>query len=169
MPERGPFMSQLLDLGVPLALWGDSWQKAKEWARLQSCWRGPAVYGPDYIKAIQGAKVVLGLLSKGNRDLHTQRSAEVPFVGHAIFCAQRTCEHSFLFKEGVEAVFWDNAEECASRCHELLADGRRRRLMTEAARQRIIAHQLSNDEVLEAVLSRLFADEPASLRRHAFA
>jgi hypothetical protein len=157
MPERGPFMARLLDLDVPLAIWGDLWYKAAEWPRLQPCWRGPAVYGPDYIKAIQCSKVALGLLSRGNRDLHTTRSAEVPFIGGAVFCAQRTIEHSFLLEEGEEALFWDDADECARRCRELLAEAPRRERMTAAARRRIVVHRLSNDEVIADILGRAAA------------
>ena len=152
MPERGPFMARLLELGVPLAIWGDLWQKAPEWPQLQSCWRGPAVYGSDYIKAIQCSKIALGLLSRGNRDLHTTRSAEVPFIGGAVFCAQRTSEHSFLLQEGEEAVFWDDSNECAARCREMLADAARRQRMADAARARIVAHRLSNDDVIAEIL-----------------
>ena len=152
MPERGPFLSRLLELGVPLSIWGHSWHRAKEWSRLRACWRGSALHGDDYVNAINGAKVALGLLSKGNRDLHTTRSAEVPFIGGAVFCAERTEEHSYLFKEGKEAAFWSDEEECASRCIELLADAPLRRQMAEAARRRIVAHRLSNDEVLAAVI-----------------
>ena len=162
MPERGPFMCRLLDLGVPLTIWGDLWHKAPEWSRLQSCWRGPAVYGPDYIKAIQCAKIALGLLSRGNRDLHTTRSAEVPFIGGAVFCAQRTPEHSFLFEDDREALLWSTAGECAGRCQELLTDASRRRQMAEAARHRIVAHRLSNDEVLAMILARALSEDPAA-------
>jgi len=161
MPERGPFMTRLLELGVPLTIYGHSWEKAPEWPRLRSAWRGSAIYGPDYVKAIQCAKVALGLLSKGNRDLHTTRSAEVPFIGGAVFCAERTPEHSFLFQEEAEAAFWNDAEECAQQCHDLLASGPRRRRMVEAARRRIIAHELSNDAVLTTILSRVLPAYPA--------
>ena len=155
MPERGPFMSRLLDLGVPLSIWGHSWQKAKEWPRLSVCWRGSAIHGTDYVKAIQCSKIALGLLSAGNRDLHTTRSAEVPFIGGAIFCAQRTREHSWLFEENREAVFWDDAEECARKCAELLRDAPRRSSMAAAARRRIMARRLSNDEVLAGIIGEL--------------
>ncbi len=155
MPERGPFMSRLLDLGVPLTIWGHSWQKAKEWPRLSSCWRGPAIYGADYVSAIQCSKIAIGMLSKGNRDLHTTRSAEVPFIGEAVFCAERTSEHLFLFKENEEAVFWQSPEECAFKCAELLGDAARRRSVVEAARRCIVAHRLSNDEVMAGILAEL--------------
>lgn len=152
MPERGPFMVELLDRGVPLAIWGDSWQKAPEWERLRACWRGPAVYGREYVKAISGAKITLGLLSKGNRDLHTQRSAEVPFIGGAAFCAERTVEHEKLYRADKEALFWSSGVECAERCVRLLADEPRRLEMAAAAKRRVCEWRLSNDEVLAALL-----------------
>ena len=152
MPERGPLMARLLELGVPLTIRGDHWQHAPEWEKLRPVIRGKAIYGRDYVKAIQGAKVALGLLSKGNRDLHTQRSVEVPFIGGAVFCAERTPEHEKLLQDGAEAVFWSTPGECASRCAELLADEPRRARMAAAAQQRMKAWQLSNDEVVAAVL-----------------
>ena len=161
MPERGPFMVRLLELGVPLTIWGDHWRKAREWGRLQTFIRGPSVYGPDYVRAIQCAKVALGLLSKGNRDLHTQRSAEVPFIAGAVFCAERTDEHERLYRNGEEALFWSTAEECAARCRELLPAGDRRRRIAVAARSRVEAWRLSNDEVLASIL-RVLAGEPAA-------
>ena len=92
MPERGPLLASLLEAGVPLSIHGDGWRKAAEWPVLQPSWRGPALYGEDYVKAIRHARVCLGLLSKGNRDLHTQRSMEIPFAG-GLLCAERTSEH----------------------------------------------------------------------------
>ena len=122
MPERGPFLAQLLERGVPLAIWGDRWHKAPEWPQLRRCWRGPGLFDDDaYAAAIQSARVCLGLLSHGNRDLHTTRSMEIPALG-GLLCAERTEEHLALYEEGREAVFWSDAEECAALCHDLLSD-----------------------------------------------
>ncbi len=73
-PERGPFLLELALLGVPLTIRGANWNKAAEWSELQKFWAGGQIQGDDYAKAIQCARVNLGLLSKGNRDLHTTRS-----------------------------------------------------------------------------------------------
>ena len=113
-----------------------------------------AVFAPIISFAIIGVVFIIVTIralrmSKGNRDLHTTRSAEVPFIGTPAFCGERTSEHTFLFTEGIEAVFWNNAEECASQCRGLLAQPARIAQMAEAARRRIIAHRLSNDEVLQ--------------------
>lgn len=152
MPERGPLMVRLLDLGVPLSIWGDHWQKASEWGRLRSAIRGAAVYGADYVKPIQCAQIALGLLSKGNRDLHTTRSAEIPYVGGAVFCAERTAEHTQMFTDGTDALLWSTPEECAAHCRALLASPGRRAAVAAAARRRIEFLGLSNDSLAAAIL-----------------
>ena len=93
MPERGPLMVRLLQLGVPLSIRGNRWERAAEWSILRAAWRGAGLENEDeYAKAIQCAKVNLGLLSKGNRDLTTTRSFEIPYLG-GVLCAERTAEH----------------------------------------------------------------------------
>jgi hypothetical protein len=159
MPERGPFMSRLLELGVPLTLYGDRWQKAPEWFVIKKAWRGPGLVGPDYVKAIQSAKICLGLLSKGNRDLHTQRSAEVPYIG-SVLCAERTEEHLTMYKEDEEAVFWNTPEECAEKCFALLTAEERRQRIAEAGRQRCIASGYLNEPVMRHVLDVLLERNP---------
>src|SRR3984893_15402741 len=99
MPERGPFLARLIELGIPLTIRGNRWNKAKEWPLLENFWQGPGVYNDeDYAKAIQCAKVSLGLLSKGNRDQHTTRSMEIPSL-QGLLCAERTREHESLYRE----------------------------------------------------------------------
>lgn len=161
MPERGPFLLRLLELGVPLTIRGDHWAKAPEWPRLRDAVRGPAVYGADYVRAVQCSKVSLGMLSKGNRDLHTQRSAEIPFIAGGIFCAERTADHLELFRDGQEAVFWTSVEECARHCTDLLARPGELGRLAEAARKRVIALGLSNDCVLQKILGELGAVRPS--------
>lgn len=151
MPERGPFMAELIQHGVPLAIYGNGWQKAREWPSLRAAWRGPAIYGDDYVKAIRGARVCLGLVSKGNRDLHTGRSMEIPFAG-GVLCAERTSEHLDLYREDEEAVFWSDAAECAERCRPLLADSERRAAIAEKGRQRCVMNGHLNERVMERVL-----------------
>ncbi len=91
-PERGPFLLGLIDRGINLTIRGANWSKAPEWAKLRGHWKGGHVNGDEYAKAIQCAKVNIGLLSKGNRDEHTTRSLEIPALG-GLLCAERTAEH----------------------------------------------------------------------------
>ena len=45
MPERGPFMARLIELGVPLSIYGNRWSRAWEWQVLRPFWRGPSLGG----------------------------------------------------------------------------------------------------------------------------
>lgn len=155
MPERGPFLTQLIKAGVRLSIFGDRWHKAKEWHALKPAWRGPGIYNDDdYAMAIQCAKVCIGLLSKGNRDETTTRSFEIPLLG-SVLCAERTPEHLQLYRENLEAVFWSSAEECAEKCKQLLSDDGWRQRLASSGRARCIRNATTNEAALERIVARL--------------
>lgn len=156
MPERGPFLAELIERGIPLTIRGSHWQKAPQWPVLKPCWKGGAVHGDDYAHAIQGARISLGLLSQGNRDLHTTRSFEVPSLG-SLLCAERTSEHQFLYLEGEEAVFWNSARECADLCLDLLSDEPRRQAMARRGQDRFRSSGYANERVLSHLLEAALA------------
>ena len=155
-PERGPFLLELIERGIRLSIRGANWHKAPEWDRLEPYWRGGALQGDDYARAIQCAKVNLGLLSKANRDLHTTRSLEIPSLG-GLLCAQRTSEHLAMYREGQEALFWDNAEECAAQCRAVLENESRRREIAAAGQARMRRNGHYNEVVMQGILSHALA------------
>jgi spore maturation protein CgeB len=152
MPERGPFLLELIQRGVPLTIRGGNWQKAPEWAQLKPYWKGGPISGDDYAKAIQCAKVNIGMLSKGNRDEHTTRSLEVPSLG-GLLCAERTREHTAMYAESTEALFWQNAKECAELCKAALADPAWAQGIAQRGRQRYLANGHKNEHTLAQVLT----------------
>ena len=150
--NRGAFMADLVGRGVPLSIRGDWWQKVPEWPRLEGHWRGAGTRNDDdYAAAVLGAKVSLGLLSVKNRDEHTSRSLEIPYMG-GLFCAKRTPEHLGLYVDGEEAVFWDDAAECAEVCSRLLADPERCRTIALQGHARAVKNGLTNEPVLRRLL-----------------
>jgi spore maturation protein CgeB len=155
-PERGPFFRDLVRLGVPLTIYGDRWSRLKEWSAIKHCWKGRGLEDAySYSTAILASKVSLGLLSKGNRDLHTTRSMEIPSLG-ALFCAERTSEHLHLYKEHEEAVFWSSPEECAAKCAALLADDEWRRSIATQGHERYLKNGWTNMKVAEMILRATF-------------
>jgi spore maturation protein CgeB len=158
MPERGPFLLNLLHAGVPVRIRGDRWHKAPQWAELRAVWMGPSVSGDAYAKALQCAKVSLGLLSKGNRDMHTTRSLEIPALG-GLLCAERTPEHVQMYAEGQEALFWSDAAECAKHCHVLLADEAKRLELAKAGQRRVRSNQHFNEPMLRSVLTAIGCEQ----------
>lgn len=155
-PERGPFMLELLRRNVPLTIRGANWHKAPEWPLLKSAWRGGPLSGDEYAKAIQCAKVNLGLLSKGNRDLHTTRSLEIPSLG-ALLCAERTTEHLAMYVEGKEALFWSTADECATVVGDILRDELLRQQIAAAGHARYLANGYTNENIMRSILDRACA------------
>ena len=156
MPERGAFLLNLIQRGVPLTIRGSGWDKAPEWPLIKNHWKSGAVYGEDYAKSIQCAKVNLGLLSKGNRDKHTTRSLEIPALG-GLLCAERTDEHLAMYQEGKEALFWADAEECANLCQLVLQDENKRKMIAEAGHKRMIKNKHYNEAMLSSVLDKVCA------------
>ena len=151
-PERGPFLLDLIKRGVPLTIRGSGWHKAPEWPELKAYWMGGSIAGDDYAKAIQCAKVNLGMVSKANRDLHTTRSLEIPALD-GLLCAERTIEHAQMYEEGKEALFWSDSEECAEICKLALADETRRQAIANAGKQRLHRSGHLNQKVIQLIIA----------------
>lgn len=152
--KRDEFILELINEGVPVSIWGDRWSKSPHWETLKKHYRGGAIGGRDYVASIQGAKICLGLLSKGNRDQHTQRSLETPYAG-GLLCAERTPEHLAMYRENIEAVFWSDAAECAKICKKLLQDDDWRNSIREAGMRRVRELKLGNEDICQQILSEL--------------
>lgn len=154
MPERGPFLLRLAERGVPLSIYGPGWQRAPEWPQLKAMHRAEYLDGDEYAFAVQCARISLGMLSKGNRDLHTTRSMEIPALG-GLLCAERTDEHLAFYREDEEAVFWSDADECAERCSRLLHDTPRRRRIAGNGQQRSRANGYTSENLIRRTIGAL--------------
>lgn len=155
---RDEFLFGLIQRGINVSIWGERWQKSPLWPKIQSNWKGGALSGRDYTAAIQGSKICLGFLSKGNRDLHTRRSAEIPFSG-GLFCAERTPEHLEMYKDGLEAVFWNDVEECAEVCDELLKNEDLRGQVLQNGMRKVRSGLLGNEQVCKGIIDAVKYDK----------
>ena len=151
--DRPQFMAELIERGVPLSIWGSSWKRDRHWSRIEPHWRGPSAMGPRYVAATRRAKVCLGLLSRLNRDLHTTRSGEIPYMG-GLFCAPRTSEHLAMFEDGKEAVFWDDVDDCAEICRRLLTDTELRERIRQAGSEKVRRLGIGNETVCQQILQQ---------------
>ncbi len=68
------------------------------------------VWGKDYNKALCGAKIALCFFSKLNRDTYTRRCFEIPASG-TLLLSEYSSDLAGLFREGVEADYFNNVEE----------------------------------------------------------
>lgn len=154
MPGRDDFVKTLTARGVPVRIFGPRWEKAPGYADLAAVITRGAQDDDSYAKAISGAKIALCLLNSENEDIHTTRSLEIPAIG-AVLCAPRTSDHEILYRDGIEACFFDNADECADLCLSLLRDGERRKAMAAAGHARALRNGRFNQAMAEEILSAL--------------
>lgn len=131
---------------VPLKIWGPGWTayaKRHSWAR--GVVQGEGLYGPDYARALSGAKIAIGLLSKRIPETTTTRSFEIPACG-TLLLAERTADHEALFDDGREAVFFDDAEDCAAKAAHYLAHSADREAIAAAGLARCRAEYTIEDQ-----------------------
>jgi spore maturation protein CgeB len=154
MPERGSFMAELIERDVPLRIYGAQWHKAAEFGVLKEHLISGWVESDDYVKAIAGAKIALALVSRENLDLHTTRSVEIPAIG-TLLCGQRTADHASLYQESIEAEFFDDAQECADKCLNLLSNEGRLASVASAGHRRCLDNGHFNERLLSHILSEV--------------
>jgi spore maturation protein CgeB len=147
-PKRANLLSDLARFKreFRINIWGgdwhkltriDNWKHHRTWNRLTDCIRGRGVWCTDMGKAIQSNKIILGLLCREVRDLHTSRSFEIPACG-GFMLAERTEEHRMYFEEDKEAVYFSTFQELLDKIRFYLAHDDLRTRIAEAGYQRCI-------------------------------
>jgi spore maturation protein CgeB len=154
--KRDDFILKLINSEIDVAIWGDRWEKSKNWNKIKPYYKGKSLGGREYVAAIQGAKICIGMLSKGNRDLHTQRSLEIPFAG-GLLCAERTSEHLNFYKEGEEALFWDDSNECIEICKTLLNNHILREQIRKAGNIRVKLNKVGNEDICQTIIDEIIS------------
>jgi len=151
-PSRERLLLSLYRRYPGIKVWGGGWERARERRHplFKHC---PHLIGDDYAKAIGGAKINLCLVSQWFGDKTTTRSVEVPACGKFML-AERNEEHLALFREGVEAEFYDTPSEMFRKIDYYLANDDEREKIAAAGRQRCTA-EYSNKLRLNTVLNRI--------------
>ena len=158
--ERARALLFLAGEGIPVKVWGN-WPSRWRHRHPNLQVMGRALYGDDYARAIGSFDINLAFLRKTNRDLQTTRSMEIPACG-GFMLAERTAEHQRLFKEGMEADFFDSWEELLEKIRYYLAHQEKRQAMAAAGRQRCLQAGYGNVERLKGILEHIF---PGKLRQ----
>ena len=153
---RDIFILKLINAGISVNIWGDRWNKSQYFGVLKNYYRGGSIVGRNYTAALQGAKLCLGFVSKGNSDKHTRRSLEVPYAG-SVLCAERTEEHLAMYRDGEEAVFWNSVEECIEVCKDLLENENKREKIRRAGYKRVRQLEMGNESLCRRIIEVAFS------------
>lgn len=107
---REEMIAGLIEFGIPVKIFGGGWKNKPYWNIIKHHWRGPAQYGENYAKAINGMKIALHFLRHENRDEQDSRTFEIPACG-TFMLAERSADHERLFFENKEAVYFDGLKD----------------------------------------------------------
>jgi spore maturation protein CgeB len=153
--ERAQAILYLVENGINVRVWGDGgWNKLRN-AHSNLKIESKSLWAEEYAKALCSFKIDLCFLRKVNRDLHTQRSIEIPACG-GFMLAERTDEHLNLFEEGKEAEYFSDNEELLRKVRYYLEHSKERELIAKAGYQRCIDDGYSNKERLKPVLESIY-------------
>ncbi|MCE2896030.1 MAG: glycosyltransferase [Flammeovirgaceae bacterium] len=151
--ERFDSIIYLVENGVSVTVWGESWKKCLNvHPRLTIIPRN--AWHDEYAKVLNATKINLCFLKKGNRDLQTTRSIEIPASG-AFMLAEWTPEHVDLFQPDKEAVFFNSNEQLLTKAQYFLSHEAERAEIAKAGRKRCLTSGYSNEERLSQVLNYL--------------
>lgn len=147
--DRLPFFRALLRAipNLNLALYGGLWNQD---GQLRSYFRGP-VRGRAFRMAHGGAKIVVNLVRRENRDDHVMRTFEGPACG-AFMLHERTESHLDIYKEGRDAAFFESSDELIDKVRYYLLHDHERERIRQAGYSRTISAGHSYRNRLEQIL-----------------
>ncbi|MEC8066759.1 MAG: glycosyltransferase [Pseudomonadota bacterium] len=136
---RDKMVLNLLEKGFNLELYGTNWQQSPYYDQLTKTLGHEVygLYGEDYNKALNSAKVALVFLSKINNDTYTRRCFEIPAAGTCMLAEYSDDLAHNLYQEGVEALYFKNEDELQLKLKQLLTDDDLRQEIADAAHGRV--------------------------------
>jgi hypothetical protein len=146
--DRLPFFRSLVG-AIPdlnLALYGGLWNRDRQLGRY---FRG-RVQDRDFRMALGGAKIVVNLVRRENRDDHVMRTFEGPACG-AFMLHQRTESHLEVFREGQEAAFFESSDELIDKVRYYLTHEHERERIRQAGHARTVSGGNSYRDRLEEI------------------
>lgn len=135
---------------LTLNLYGGFWEKLPE-ARKYA--RG-LVLGRDYRLAIAGAKIVIGLVRRANRDGHAMRTFEIPAC-RGFMLAERTEEHMQFFREHEHVGFFGSPSELVNKVRYYLDSPDNRERIAQASYEAVTAGRNTYTDRLQQIMSAI--------------
>ena len=156
MKERLEYIKYLLQhTEFTLKIFGTGWDAVSVPGYVKDCFNGPAL-GLDYAKAINGSKICLGFLNNEAYDEITTRSFEIPSSG-GFLVAQRTEQHTNIFLEDIEAVFFSTKEELLKKIQYYLNNDNERNAIREKGYKKVLEWNYSWNSLMKDILIKVMS------------
>lgn len=154
--QRSDSIFALARSDIRVDVYGPGWQKLKG-AHENVVIHNKLLVNEDYSEAISSSLITLCFLRKENRDLQTGRTMEIPACG-GFMLGERSKEHLELFREGVEAEYFDGDEELVRKAKYYLENEALRQDIAFRGRKRCLREPYSYDDRAEEILSELLCE-----------
>jgi spore maturation protein CgeB len=152
-PERAELLRSLALAGIPVRVWGYTWERMKDVPSGMRIENRP-LWGDDYARALCAFDINLCFLRKCNRDLQTTRSMEIPACG-GFMLAEHSQEHESLFADCREAVFFRDDQDLVRKTRYYLDHPDERQGIAENGMERCLSSGYSYKERLARVLDQV--------------
>jgi spore maturation protein CgeB len=156
--DRAEAMAFLAQSDIPVRVWGNGWEANPLVKDNLVIERRALINAADnalYSKGICATKINLAFLRKANRDLHTDRSIEIPACG-GFLLAEYSDEHVRLFEEGREAVFFRSRDDLLDKVRYFLEHEDERRAIASAGLKRCLSSGYSHRDRVGFMLEQMF-------------
>ena len=151
---RASYIASLIQNNIPVSVTGNDWPNREFWDIIKPHYKGPSVYGEEYIKTINGMDIALHFLRHANRDEQDSRTFEIPAC-KVFMLAENSDVHQQLFKENEEAVFFSSKEELLEKVRYYLSAKEERQKIALKGYQRCITagydHETRMRRMLETI------------------
>lgn len=154
--ERAICIRYLAEKGLKIKLWG--WSKSASGSGMEhaNISINRHVYDDEFAKVVCSSAINLCFLRKENRDTETTRSMEIPACG-GFMLAERTKEHLELFKEDIEAAYFDSKEELLNKSKLYLMEWSKRKVIAQNGLAKCIQTGFTYHGQMKFILSIVLA------------
>ncbi len=154
-PERGIFFRELIDLGLNIKIYGNSWDKDPNFNFIRSrVYLGHVGY-KNYSKIIQNSKIAIALFSEQNEDLITRRVSEITAIG-TLLCSMKTKTMAKNFIENKEVIYFKSALECFNKCNYYLKNkSLSKKIALKGKHKTIKILKSSNNEMIKKIIKKI--------------
>jgi spore maturation protein CgeB len=149
-------LKSLIDSGVNLKIYGPDWVRSPYYNYLCSRlgYKIKPLNSNDYNLALNSSKIALVFLSKLNNDTYTRRCFEIPAT-KSFMLSQYSEDLSILFKDGIEAVYFNSYIDLKHKIEYYLFHDNERKKIAEAGYNKLISdgHEASDraDDVINKI------------------
>jgi spore maturation protein CgeB len=153
--ERESVLEKLLQNDIQTTLAGIKWDgfAKKHQNNPNLIYLGNGVYGENYVKILQKAKIAWGAISKWVPELHTTRTLEIPACGTALL-TERNSETATFFKDD-EAIFYNDLNSLVQQVKYYMNNNKPLEVLTRKGTMAVYSQGYDYTSIIQNLLQKI--------------